>query len=324
MKYKIAAVVVTFNRLELLKQCIESLRNQTHKLDEILIINNSSTDGTLDWLNEQNDLTVITQENLGSAGGQFTGIKTAYEKGYDWIWCLDDDVKSANEALSNMIPFINNEDVSSIQLLKKSSPIDSKYDQGADFLKINYFKEVKISSVAQKTGYVFTNIFTFEGVLLNSSIVKEVGLPQKDFYCFFDDKEYSLRINKLLPNKKIILVGKVSLENIKHKLRSTPKNSNERILIEVERFTLFMRNMILTYRIHYPQYINMKGLVYLLYNYKRWIIKIFCLSITSTNRITLFKFIKTQIYEKGFRESLERYLEPINYYKDKPNKLSQD
>lgn len=80
MKYKIAAVVVTFNRLELLKKCVESLRNQTHKLDEILIINNSSTDGTLDWLNQQNDLTVISQENSGSAGGQFTGIKTAYEK----------------------------------------------------------------------------------------------------------------------------------------------------------------------------------------------------------------------------------------------------
>ncbi len=91
MSYKIAAVVVTFNRLELLKQCVQSLRNQTLKLDEILIINNSSTDGTLEWLNQQNDLTILTQENSGSAGGQYTGIKTAYEKGYDWILCTDDD-----------------------------------------------------------------------------------------------------------------------------------------------------------------------------------------------------------------------------------------
>ena len=67
--------------MELLKECIQSLRNQTHKLDEIFIINNSSTDGTLEWLNTQTDLTVITQENSGSAGGQYTGIKTAYEKG---------------------------------------------------------------------------------------------------------------------------------------------------------------------------------------------------------------------------------------------------
>ncbi len=319
MIYKIAAVVVTFNRLALLKECVQSLREQTHKLDEIFIINNSSTDGTLEWLCSQKDLTVITQENSGSAGGQYTGIKTAYEKGYDWIWCFDDDVKSASDSLSHMIPFINNLDVSTIQLLKKSSPIDRAYNQGADYLKIKYFKEVKISSAAQKSGYVFTNLFTFEGVLLNSSIIKLVGLPQKDFYCYFDDKEYSLRINKLLPDKKIILIGTVSLENIKHKLSPTFNNNNEHIFIEVERFSLFMRNMILTYRIHYPEYINLKGLVFLLYNYKKWIVKIFYLSIISSKRISLFRFIKTQIYQKGFHESLDRYREPINHYIDNPN-----
>lgn len=314
MNYKIAAVVVTHNRLELLKECIQSLRNQTRKLDEIFIINNSSTDGTLEWLCSQNGLTVITQANSGSAGGQYTGIKTAYEKGYDWIWCFDDDVISTDDALNSMIHFMNKDQVSSIQLLKKSNPIDNTFTQGADYLNIKYFKENKIASSAKNEGYVFTNLFTFEGVLLNSLIIKEVGLPQKDFYCFFDDKEYSLRINKLLPDKKIILVGKVSLENIKHKLSSINNNRIERTFGEVERFSLFMRNMILTYRIHYPEYINMKGFIFLFYNYKWWIIKIVGLCFISTDRITLFRFIKSQIYEKGYCESLEKYLRPINYY----------
>lgn len=103
MSSKIAAVVVTFNRLELLKQCIDSLRNQTHKLDEIIIVNNSSTDGTIEWLNQQKDLTIITQENSGSAGGQHTGIKIAYEKGFDWIWCFDDDCFVETNALEELV-----------------------------------------------------------------------------------------------------------------------------------------------------------------------------------------------------------------------------
>src|SRR3989339_2181349 len=104
-KYKIAAVVVTFNRLTLLQECIESLRNQTHTLDEIIIVNNSSTDGTLEWLNAQKDLTVITQENSGSAGGQYTGIKTAYEKGYDWILLFEDELIAESSALEILLKY---------------------------------------------------------------------------------------------------------------------------------------------------------------------------------------------------------------------------
>lgn len=62
---KIIACVVTYNRLELLKQVIDGLRNQTRKIDEIVVINNGSTDGTGEWLQDQNDITTINQDNLG-------------------------------------------------------------------------------------------------------------------------------------------------------------------------------------------------------------------------------------------------------------------
>ena len=100
---KIAAVVVTYNRIELLKKNILSLRSQTCKLDEIIVVNNSSTDGTFDWLEVQTDLTVITQGNLGSGGGQHSGIKYAYNKGYDWIWCMDDDTIPLNDTLEQLL-----------------------------------------------------------------------------------------------------------------------------------------------------------------------------------------------------------------------------
>ena len=61
---KIYAVVVTFNRLELLKRNIDSLR-QNHPIERIIVVNNGSTDGTREWLSEQSDLLVITQENVG-------------------------------------------------------------------------------------------------------------------------------------------------------------------------------------------------------------------------------------------------------------------
>ena len=89
---KITAVVVTYCRLELVKKTISALRNQLYKLDSIIVVDNNSTDGTSEWLDSQNDLVVIHQENIGGSGGFYRGIKEAYDRGADWIWCMDDDV----------------------------------------------------------------------------------------------------------------------------------------------------------------------------------------------------------------------------------------
>ncbi|RYZ98092.1 MAG: glycosyltransferase, partial [Sphingobacteriaceae bacterium] len=91
MNESIVGVVVTFNRLDLLKNCITSLKRQTRSLDQIIVVNNGSTDGTEKWLNEQQGLIVIHQENSGGAGGFHRGMKEGYEHNYDWIWVMDDD-----------------------------------------------------------------------------------------------------------------------------------------------------------------------------------------------------------------------------------------
>lgn len=87
----IIAVVVTYNRMELLKRNIRCLQ-QNKPISSIVIVNNGSTDGTTEWLAAQEGLTVINQTNVGGAGGFYTGIQYAYQAGADWIWCMDDDV----------------------------------------------------------------------------------------------------------------------------------------------------------------------------------------------------------------------------------------
>ena len=87
---KILAVVVTHNREALLKRCIHNLDNQSRPPDEILVIDNNSTDGTNQFLQKQ-EINFIKQENLGSAGGWFTGIKYGLLHNYDLCWLMDDD-----------------------------------------------------------------------------------------------------------------------------------------------------------------------------------------------------------------------------------------
>ena len=97
----IIAVVVTYNRMELLKRNIRCLQ-QNKPISSIVIVNNGSTDGTTEWLAAQEGLTVINQTNVGGAGGFYTGIQYAYQAGADWIWCMDDDVFPRADCLEQL------------------------------------------------------------------------------------------------------------------------------------------------------------------------------------------------------------------------------
>ena len=99
---KIIAVIVTYNRLPLLKKCLRAVAKQSRKPDEIIVINNGSTDDTGKWLSTQNVIT-YTQENKGGAGGFSAGINQAYRHRADWIWLMDDDTIPQNDSLEKLV-----------------------------------------------------------------------------------------------------------------------------------------------------------------------------------------------------------------------------
>ena len=114
MKNKIAAIVVTYNRLNMLKENIDSLKKQTEQNFDILLIDNNSTDGTKKYIKELNDEKIIyinTGKNIGGAGGFYTGVKEAIKRGYEYAWLMDDDTipyEDALEELSNKAIFLKN------------------------------------------------------------------------------------------------------------------------------------------------------------------------------------------------------------------------
>lgn len=189
---KVATIIVTYNRLELLKECIESLRSQTRKIDEIFVINNSSTDGTEEWLTLQSDLTVITQPNSGGAGGFYTGIKTAYEKNYDWIWVMDDDGLPLCNALEKLL-IHTNETIGVLNSLVVSKLDMNKLTFGLeDYLLKEYYTTIQeIKDLEFITGANF-----FNGTLISKKTIEKIGYPEPLFFIYGDDTEYHFRIRK--------------------------------------------------------------------------------------------------------------------------------
>ena len=188
----IIAVVVTYNRRELLKRNIACLRLNT-PVSSIVVVNNGSTDGTGAWLDEQEDLTVIHQENVGGSGGFYRGIQYAYQAGADWIWCMDDDVFPRPDCMEYLLPYTHEPGVgilaprrlmagqiftNDFQKVNLSNPFASMYQQ-----KLK--KQVDCSGDICGTA--------FEGLCISRKAVAEIGLPNKELFIFCDDTDYCLR-----------------------------------------------------------------------------------------------------------------------------------
>ncbi len=236
IKGKIAAVVVTYNRLELLKQCITSLRVQTYKLDEIVVINNSSTDGTEKWLEEQKDLKYINQENSGSAGGQYTGIKETYRKGFDWIWCIDCDIIFEPDALKNLMSCeeINDQ---KIGFLSSFIFFDNTNVSYVNIPELGYPYDL-LNSIYQNKPIPILSA-SFGSLLIPKEIISAVGLPIKDFFIWGDDAEFTLRI--ISKGYKGYLV-KDSLAQ--HKTVSNSKEPYNELSHKDLKFKFGIRNMV--------------------------------------------------------------------------------
>ena len=181
---KVIAVVVTYNRQLLLAQCIAALRKQTCKIDKILVINNGSTDNTEAWLLRQPDVEFITQENVGGAGGFYTGIKTAYEKSFSWIWLMDDDGYPKEDALEMLLEGDDEE------LCLRNCSVINKEDKQSFVWKTG-----KHASINDVQDTVIKNVaHPFNGTLLHRKIIERVGFPNPNLFLWGDETEYFYRI----------------------------------------------------------------------------------------------------------------------------------
>lgn len=195
---KICVIVVTFNRKDLLKKCISSLRNQSVPLSDIIVVNNGCTDGTKDWLEEQSDLISLHQQNLGGAGGFYAGMHYCYERKvqYDWFWLMDDDVRPHPDCLEKLLANIEN----NIGIL-----VPVRYQRDNLFIcehkRLNYsnpfgkrlLEKVRPEELSNK---VDVQCATFEGPFIKRDVITAIGFPTKELFIFNDDVEYSYKAIK--------------------------------------------------------------------------------------------------------------------------------
>lgn len=250
---KTVAVVVTYNRKDLLFKCIDYLENQTVRDFDILIVDNASTDGTGDELKplaEQNRIIYFnTGANLGGAGGFSFGIEKALSLGCQYIWLMDDDTFAAPDTLEKLY--------NAEKKLGGNFGFLSSLALWTDgtVCKMNIQRPDIFSHLPEETEPIQKiGVATFVSLFLKAEVVRQVGLPVKEFFIWTDDVEYTDRISARYPCYLIrdSVVTHAMNSNIGVNLA---KENSDRL----DRYRYCYRNEMYVYRRH-----GFKGISYLI------------------------------------------------------------
>ena len=211
---KVAAVVVTYNRLDKLKTVLSSLETQTQLPAQLIIVNNAATDGTADYLQEYArsfsladvvQLDIVTLEkNEGGAGGFSAGMRRAYELGADFTWIFDDDGYPEPSALEKLIEGYD----SAVSELGPDVPIACsmvKYIDGTISEMNNPIPTWDWGRLKAKgLDLIMVTRCSFVSVLIPRWVMENFGLPYKEYFIWFDDAEYTLRITRSCPGVQVL------------------------------------------------------------------------------------------------------------------------
>ena len=197
MKSKIAAVVVTYNRKELLAVCLDAILKQEYKPHTVYIIDNASTDGTealvheLGCDKEKEGIVfrfVKLPDNIGGSGGFYTGMKMAFEspEKFDAFWLMDDDGIPDARQLERLVQYLGEVDYLSPMVLAK---------EDSSILSFGNIRRDEMENEAEK-GLVYGAANPFNGVLYSRRLVDTVGYPVRDMFMWGDEINYGLRCIK--------------------------------------------------------------------------------------------------------------------------------
>ena len=198
---RVTAVVVTFDRLDLLRELLGRLgevMDATPELTEVLVVDNASADGTGAYLAGLDDPRVqhrTLPTNTGGAGGFHTGLEWAVVRGADLVWLMDDDGLPDPDCLATLLEHAGELDFWGPVVVdrERSQRLVFPIRLPGRTRVVHALDDVR---AAAPGGLIRDVVIPFNGVLVTRELVERIGLPREEFFIWGDDHEYRLRAER--------------------------------------------------------------------------------------------------------------------------------
>ena len=201
LEKRIACIIVTYNRKQLLKRCLNSVVSQTSKPEVVYIMDNASTDGTMNSVKEwgyyeceRNGVHfkyIQNERNEGGAGGFYLGLKTAYEDdSYDAFWVMDDDGAPDKNCLKILQSYLSQYDYIAPLVISTES------EETLAFTCHDIVDKSEVLDKYAKDGLIKSYACPFNGILYSSKLIQKIGYPKREMFIWGDEQNYHVRAKK--------------------------------------------------------------------------------------------------------------------------------
>lgn len=254
----VAALVVTHNRLSQLRTTVDRLLGED--LDHILVFNNNSTDGTVEFLNSIGDPRLVALHhslNLGGAGGFEQGLRHAVEVlDPDWIVVMDDDGRPHPGAIARFRSMDKQGyDAISAAVLTPSGaicemnrPYRNPFWRLPEFLRTLSGQgrrgfHLRDDTYSSDANTIEIDMASFVGLFLSRRGLSRSGLPDGRLFIYGDDQLYTLKMRRIG-----LRIGFAPGIRFEHDTHSTPQ-SGPLSLRPLWKVYYMYRNAVIAYRV---------------------------------------------------------------------------
>ncbi len=202
--YNVAAYITAFQDYEALNKCILCLKNQTHPIEKILIVDNSPKQLNSSALDDEGIVYQYYPNNIGISGGLEIAIKWSIKNNYDFLWTFDQDSEPSCDNLEKLLLYYDNlnSDDNSIGIIAPLSiDIQSQQElEGAfwgkyQFVRASIYKNRDLRGFYQKDFYDCDIVIT-SGSLVNLKVAEKVKLPNRDLFIDSVDWDYCMNFRE--------------------------------------------------------------------------------------------------------------------------------
>lgn len=203
MRKDIGIVVCNYNKQDYIVNCVRSILASTVDHFDLYVVDNASTDHSVEWLQKEfgDRITlIVNKENLGGSGGFNTGLREVIKKPYRYYMLVDNDVIFEDRAVEELYLFLeNNKEVGMVgskmcvmdypdRIQTFGAAIDFKNYGVVDYYR-NCLDDDNIPEV------VYCDYVPACSVMVRAEAVEKVGLMPEDNFIYWDDMEWGHRFN---------------------------------------------------------------------------------------------------------------------------------
>jgi rhamnopyranosyl-N-acetylglucosaminyl-diphospho-decaprenol beta-1,3/1,4-galactofuranosyltransferase len=191
----VCAIVVTYNRREMLRRCLSALAAQEHPVQSVLVVDNASTDGTADFVRADfPDVELLALErNVGGAGGFERGLSWAHGRGYEWLWLMDDDTLTLPDTLSSLLEGARRAPGRAPLIVCSEARWKDERLHPMNVPLPRWRDRAHLAEAAAK-GLLSVRYATFVSLALRREAIDRFGLPLAHYFIWGDDVEFTARV----------------------------------------------------------------------------------------------------------------------------------